>query len=970
MSTSHAGGQCINRELGRVTELPRSDRSGNQDGKIFALSDEIYLSFDHRQDPGGLIPGDLVSFERIWANPTHAKQQRASQIRRVTGRTHTSEHFELLATSRDPCAWRMVAVDYLRTLSGPEQVGWLKQRAKDLKQYLPNDAWHELKPQALQDREIWSSAPDEVCDRERSRLRDRLEANFLGAVCDISDSQVALPSDELNNEMISFVKDWTSLETGLGLDDDQAAAVAKVSGDVRVVARAGSGKTRAIVTRAIFLQKHCKVQPGQMLLLAFNDNAAKQIKQRLKKVLGDDLPHVMTYHALAHALVHPEERLVYDQGKHAQMQSDIVQEVIDEHISSASDAPKIRELMLAHFREDWKYIEGETSTVPMEESLSDRRSLVRETLKGEYVKSFGEQLIANTLFEHDIRYVYESNFRWSGINYRPDFMIGDRGAGGVIIEYFGLTGVSDDYDDMSERKRQFWAERKEWQFLEYSRADIAANGVQAFVSRLIRDLQSAGLRPHRLDEEQIWKLVEKRSVTSFTKAMSMFVTRCRKQNINVDELRRRAADHACFGKAERLFLDVAPSVYSGYLDKLADQGKEDFDGLIWRAVSEVNGGSTRFVRDQGREQGDLMSLRVVMVDEFQDFSEMFWRFLEAIRAKNSSVDFFCVGDDWQAINSFAGADLTFFENFEAMFRNTSTVYMRTNWRSDRAIVRAGNNLMKGLGECAFPRPGAGAGECIEVCLDEFQPSGPEEERHERDEFTPAVVRIVAHYLNRGMDVVMLSRRNRLPSYEHSTEERRADGLDGFLKHVQNFLPEADRRRVTVSTTHKYKGLEKPVVLVLDAVDRSYPLVHPRWVFLRLFGDSIDRIIDEERRLFYVALTRAEKSVVLLTENELRSPFLDHLALSTDQRVEWSQFQPTAGGSEGELIEVRVHNAFYVRDQLKQCGFSFVEGSRYWRKTLEHDSFDFKRDILSQPWVCGSVRIEVYTEAYEILNTWP
>jgi DNA helicase-4 len=44
------------------------------------------------------------------------------------------------------------------------------------------------------------------------------------------------------------------------------------------------------------------------------------------------------------------------------------------------------------------------------------------------------------------------------------------------------------------------------------------------------------------------------------------------------------------------------------------------------------------------------------------------------------------------------------------------------------------------------------------------------------------------------------------------------------------------------------------VIVLDAVKRSYPLIHPNWVFLRVFGDSIDSIEDEERRLFYVATT--------------------------------------------------------------------------------------------------------------------
>ena len=76
-------------------------------------------------------------------------------------------------------------------------------------------------------------------------------------------------------------------------------------------------------------------------------------------------------------------------------------------------------------------------TISPEEMLRYRRSLLRESLDGKYVKSFGEKVIANFLFEHDIKYIYEKKFRWDGGNYRPDFTI-DRHR--VVIEYFGLKG--------------------------------------------------------------------------------------------------------------------------------------------------------------------------------------------------------------------------------------------------------------------------------------------------------------------------------------------------------------------------------------------------------------------------------------------------------------------------------------------------------------------------------------------------
>ena len=200
-------------------------------------------------------------------------------------------------------------------------------------------------------------------------------------------------------------------------------AVAAVGGDIQIIARAGAGKTRTLVTRAIFLQKHCGVAPQELLLLAFNRSAAEAMLERLKEHLGSNVPHVMTFHALAHALVHPEEDMLFDEPAVGnQGLSREVQRVIDDHLRSERFRPLIRDLMLMHFRSDWERIVEGGFHLPVEELVEYRKALPRETLRGEYVKSFGEKLIANTLFENDVDYKYERNFRWSGVNYKPDFL--------------------------------------------------------------------------------------------------------------------------------------------------------------------------------------------------------------------------------------------------------------------------------------------------------------------------------------------------------------------------------------------------------------------------------------------------------------------------------------------------------------------------------------------------------------------
>lgn len=780
-----------------------------------------------------------------------------------------------------------------------------------------------------------------------------------------------LALDEYEQLKIEFIQQWEerTLSPEHGLDPQQAAAVGAVGGDIEVVARAGSGKTHTLVTRALFLQKHCRVLPSALLLLAFNKKAADEITGRLQKALEGDLPHVMTFHALAHALVHPEEELVYDEDAHERRQSRLIQDVIDDHLQSDTYLPMIRKIMMSHFLDDWETIEKGGFHLPIPELVKYRSALPRETLKGEYVKSFGERLIANTLFSNGVDYKYERNFRWNGVNYRPDFtiLLGERR--GVVIEYFGRKG-DPDYDEMSRQKREFWASRDGWTLIEFTPTDITSRGEEAFKQHLLDIVRDAGVEHRPLSDEDIWQLIERRAIDQFTGAMRSFVGRCRKRNLSLEELEALITAHDALSEAEELFLTVGVSVYAGYLDRLAVNKQEDFDGLMWRAIELLENGHGRFVRDRGRETGDVKNLRFVMVDEFQDFSEMFFRLTKGIRGMNPVVEFFCVGDDWQAINGFAGSELRFFEDFEEYFSATRRMLIDTNYRSAVKIVEAGNAAMRRRGEPARPHradPGSvGAGR-----LDAFTPTVSELARHDGDELTPALLRLVKHALDRGRKVVMLSRRNAVPGYVKYSEEvyRRLDGLPRFEEHIRSFFPKEDRTRITVSTAHKYKGAEEETVIILDANKGCYPLIHPNWVFLRVFGDRVESIEAEERRLFYVALTRAKDTLYVLSEQaRLESPYLGDVRAGMQlPSIDWSRHAPVPS-LDGARLEVRVKFPYDAdrNEQLKALKYRWNGPGGFWTRSVMADGFDLDA-LCEQPWAQAGVSIEVYSESGELLE---
>ncbi len=822
--------------------------------------------------------------------------------------------------------------EHLRSVGGREALSKFNRIPERL-QNLAEECKHRKQQRMRQLRELVASFG----------VDERFEGNFLGSDAFFESAVSVDPEKKHSRELLRdgyesaktlFIRDWIarkskSKEKNLP-DAEQATAIGAVHGHIQVIARAGSGKTETIANRAAFLQEHCGVAPDEMLMLAFNNKAAKEIEERLRKVLGHEkTPPSMTFHALAHRLVRPPQGLVTDQGENQSLSREF-QNAVDDLMLDDKFKGRVRRLMLAHFKADWDIIIKGGYDLSQEEMLRLRRSLARESVRGEYVKSFGEKAIANFLFEHGIPYLYERNFWWSGHNYRPDFTIQAKndGQSGIVIEYFGLQG-DPDYDDQTARKRRFWRDKPEWVLLEFT-PEYLSEDMKAFEARFRSELEDHGIKCERLSEEEIWRLAKQRAIDRFTQAMSGFVGRCRKQWIHPDQLAQKIATHHPISAIERWFLNVACRIYKAYLDRLAATNRNDFDGLMQRAVSCIANGQTNFAR-AGSEAIDLKALRYIFIDEYQDFSESFYRIVQAIRQINPRAELFCVGDDWQAINRFAGSDLRFFRNFEMYFEPFSKLYISTNYRSTSAIVEVGNQLMHGRGQAAVADTDR-QGQVLIADREKFNPTVLEEQRFTRAALTPMLLRLASRALREGKNVLLLNRRKDL-----FVPDGGRKSIDQYLGIVKNFLPQASRDRIDISTAHGSKGRQADVVIVLDAYERSYPLIHPDWVFSRILGESMEEIEEENRSLFYVALTRAREELIMVTESTRASPFLREILARTQiSDVDWINYPPLPSNT--RWLVVKVNGSCEVNEQLKAEGHRFRGNTRSWDKGFLKDGF--------------------------------
>ncbi len=717
------------------------------------------------------------------------------------------------------------------------------------------------------------------------------------------------------NLRAKFVRDWAERELKMDLDAEQASAVGAVAPAVKLIARAGSGKTRVLTARALFLQMQCDVDPSEILLLAFNKEAAKEMRTRILEH-ASATPHAMTFHALAHAIVKPEENLVYDDADRGIREySKAVQRAIDDLVETPNGLAVLRGTMDRYFRADLENLLARGQHLGPSDGLAFRRGLIQETLKGDQVRSFGEKYIANALFENDVGYSYEQARQWTdGTPYRPDFTINGHK---VVIEYFGMTGKAE-YDESTAAKITYWRGCRGWKLIELYPDDLFTSSGKPSATRLLELIRAAGVPSRPLSDEEVWAKCKDRAIFRFTEAMGNVLGRARAEGIGVSDLRDRG--HAMADPIDREFVDAACSVLEAYEATCEWDSLEDFSGLIWRAVDAVRGGQTRFKRKKEKEVGDLRNIRFLLVDELQDLTPGFHKLLSAITAQAPAATVFGVGDDWQAITRYAGADPDLFTQLPGPIAAGECMHLSTNYRSHPAIVNAGNRLMDGRGKPA-EAANDGPGGIAVIYTDGLERSGAECSVFGDDFLTPTLLRIVADRTEQGQSVTLLARNNKLPYSELK--------LDQYLKYVQRFLSHEQGKLVNASTIHRFKGREAVVVLIIDGVRGRHPSLHPEWFFSRVLNDSEARIEDDERRLFYVGITRGQQETLVMSERHNRSDFLDLLAADTTDEMARTNRLPVPNSIlEGREMLV-VYDGYHIKDALKGLGFRWSPTDGAW-----------------------------------------
>ncbi len=687
----------------------------------------------------------------------------------------------------------------------------------------------------------------------------------------------------------------------LTLDDDQQTAIITDDKHNLVVAGAGSGKTEVLITRIAYLikRKSDKVKPERILALAFQNKAANEIKERLKKRYGVDV-EIRTFHSLGKKIIQDisKKKGVNPPKLKPECSEDwkyqrYVQKLFENEMSNNANLQNdIINFMKKYGDEE--VIKQEADFEKKEEFYKYQQSLRYTALDGTKVKSEAEREILNFFLMYklngkEIKIIYENPAEWmkyknengEEIIPKPDFYFPDFdiylehwaiGKNRKVPKWFSGENPTKEYKKSIDIKKEKYQLNQKVLF-ETSQADYEKGGFQKilferFLSVLKNKYEDKTFELQELSYKEIVESVWESAqfVKQLPMNISKFIVVAKTYRLYPKDINKRLSLEKWSPK-QISFSKIANKIYEIYQKEFEKGNYIDFSDMINVAV------------DYLKENKDFYKNKYdhILIDEYQDSSTQRYEMIKELMNKNNKCKLFCVGDDWQSIMGFAGSNLDFFINFEEYFPHPARTDLIKNYRSIKSIVDVGACIIKNNKEGQIKKKTVSNS-------DESKPILVFSSKHQKKFFGQYYEQIAKHCLD---TIKEYHTEKNYPYDDFMILMRIANKrkLRNFITEYSNSLgipisEKADRPNcVHIMSVHKSKGLQAKVVMVLN-VDKDlygFPceLENPD-IFLPAIKNNDGLRKQEERRLFYVAVTRAKEEVIIYTQKCCESEFITEI----------------------------------------------------------------------------------------------
>ena len=733
---------------------------------------------------------------------------------------------------------------------------------------------------------------------------------------------------EVENNKDYFDHILDEFDPKIRLDSDQLRTVVGDEDNTLVIAGAGAGKTTTVAAKVKYLVDKKNIAPDEILVISFTNKAVDELKERINKKLKIKCD-ISTFHSVGSSIIYKkedkktvvkEEQFLFNsirdylRGKiltDKNMTSKIIL-----FFASYLELPPRFDMPLDEFfayvsKKDFCTMRSELKE--QADAISDIRSLHNKTIKNETVASYQELQIANFLFINGIDYIYEDPYKYqikgSHKIYTPDFHIFQDNKE-AYLEHFGMvsdTGTNNIRGKDEINKYIKAINDKVALHAQHNTTLLRTFGGYSdgedIIYHLKEELLAHGFELREKTQEEIYNTVLFSESNKYINRLVFFI----KDFISAFKTNGYTSGYfktlrnKTKNERDKIFLDICEGAYNNYQNDLKINNSIDFSDMI--------NDSVEIIREMERNH-EYLKYKYIIVDEYQDISHQRFNLTDEL-SRVCKAKIVAVGDDWQSIYAFSGSDITLFTEFKKNIRDQSLgcelLYINNTYRNAQELIDiAGRFILKNqtqyTKQLKSPKTMKNPVVIYSYCDDEkkikerdlrnslFQKANALEKVLDqlvvddpsilnRDSGKEPIL-LIGRY---GFDVERLSvgKKDVDTTFDDLGDENTEEYniFDYNEKEKRLISKKYPTLRMAFLTAHSSKGLTYDNVIIINGMNDLYGFPSKK---------EDDPIMDlvirrdksmeyaEERRLFYVALTRTSNKVYILAPETRPSEFVTEL----------------------------------------------------------------------------------------------
>ena len=730
------------------------------------------------------------------------------------------------------------------------------------------------------------------------------------------------------------LKDFFNDIEGRQLDKKQQEAILKNEINNLVVAGAGSGKTTTIVGKVKYLVEKLNYLPKQILVLSFTSKSAAEMKKRIQESINYNFD-AMTFHKLG------KEIISEVQNQKIKIRNQRIKDFVAEEIQNIMKKNKVFRKKYSKFVIDYFHeYKSKFEFDSLGEYINYLADKKLKTLQNERLKSMEEIEIANFLYLNNIKYEYERQYKPINQNYKPDFYLPEYN---IYIEHFGIDrnnnvpsffkgkngkSAKEVYNEGIDWKRKTHKDNNTCLIETYSYEKF--EGV--LTSNLKMKLVKAGINLKPKSNKKVFNIVKNKKENedkNTIKLFSNFIAYMRQNNISIknvkDNISKIKSDYK--KRRTKLFLELIEPILNNYENELDEKGEIDFSDMINKAISYVDNNQYN------------SSYKYIIIDEYQDISLNRLNLIKGLR-NQTNAKVFCVGDDWQSIYRFTGSKVSLFTDFEEYMGHTEESKIDKTYRYNQRIVKLSsefiqkNNfqIQKDVKSFTFQKEVDAKMKKIRNKSDYISTKKIREKAISKvlnvkksinlvygtgeEDLKKKLIKILDS-LPHNAKVILLGR------YGFDIDKYTGDNLKDKGDNIEYY----DRIDLDIKfmSVHGSKGLEGEYVIIINNLNGKMGFPS------QIEDDSVYEVLKtnnkedypyaEERRLFYVALTRTKNKVWLLVNENKKSVFIRELEKDYNYKKNDEKKSETCPKCNGELILKSKNSSLYLQCSDKsKCNY--------------------------------------------------